>query len=118
TDGGAGCGVPSSHETLFMRRRPMTHNTQTASSFIVENRYEGPPNYGNGGYVAGRLAALLGAPQAVISLMRPAPVDTPLSVAASPSGGLALMEGDQPVLTAVADDTPINVPQTLVLDRA
>jgi hypothetical protein len=92
--------------------------TSHSQTMIIHQRFSGPPGCGNGGYVSGRLAALLDEPQVVVSLMRPTPVDTPLPVEALPGGGIALMVGGQPAVTAMADQTPLHVPPTLTLDRA
>jgi hypothetical protein len=72
--------------------------TSHSQTMIIHQRFSGPPGCGNGGYVSGRLAALLDEPQVVVSLMRPTPVDTPLPVEALPGGGIALMVGGQPAV--------------------
>ncbi|MBK1659474.1 hypothetical protein [Paracraurococcus ruber] len=48
---------------------------------VVEGRFRGPAGIGNGGYVAGRMAALLGARPAEVTLRRGWPLDVPLRVA-------------------------------------
>lgn len=48
---------------------------------LIEGRFRGPEGIGNGGYVAGRMAALLGAQPAEVTLRRGWPVDVPLSIA-------------------------------------
>lgn len=48
---------------------------------IIESRYNGPPNSGNGGYTAGLLAGHLGAVPAEVTLRRPPPLSVPLTVA-------------------------------------
>jgi hypothetical protein len=47
---------------------------------LVPRRFCGPPSSGNGGFTAGALAALVGAPTASVSLLAPPPLDTPMSV--------------------------------------
>jgi hypothetical protein len=45
---------------------------------VVERRYNGPPDSGNGGYTCGLVAAAYGAAPAEVTLRRPPPLDTPL----------------------------------------
>jgi hypothetical protein len=47
---------------------------------IIEARFNGPPGSGNGGYSAGLFTAQLPAGEFEITLRRPPPLDTPLSV--------------------------------------
>ena len=42
--------------------------------------FNGPPTSANGGYTCGRVAQLVGAEVAEVSLRSPPPLDTPLSV--------------------------------------
>lgn len=48
---------------------------------LIEGRFRGPDGIGNGGYVAGRMAALLGTQPAEVTLRRGWPVDVPLGIA-------------------------------------
>jgi hypothetical protein len=65
---------------------------------IIERRYCGPTGSGNGGYVCGRIAAL--APGGVtVRLLRPVPLDTPLTVIRQ-DDRLELFDGDTPVAQA------------------
>jgi hypothetical protein len=47
---------------------------------VIEGRFRGPDGIGNGGYVAGRMAALLGSQPAEVTLRRGWPVDVPLAI--------------------------------------
>lgn len=47
-------------------------------TIVIEPRYSGPPNTGNGGYVAGRFAAGTEAP-AEVTLRKPIPLGVPLT---------------------------------------
>lgn len=73
-------------------------------SIVVEHRFRGPPNSGNGGYVAGRLAAFLDG-AAEVTLRRPPPLDTDLTVTAIEDGSLALLHAD----ALVAQARPVTV---------
>ena len=50
------------------------------SEYRVAAQFRGPPGTGNGGYVAGRAALLLGDGPAEVTLRRPVPLDTALQV--------------------------------------
>ena len=47
---------------------------------LIEARFRGPPGVGNGGYVAGRMAALLGRQPREVTLRRGWPLDVPLEI--------------------------------------
>ncbi|TDH64103.1 hypothetical protein E2C06_01770 [Dankookia rubra] len=47
---------------------------------LIKGRFRGPDGIGNGGYVAGRMVALLGSQPAEVTLRRGWPVDVPLSI--------------------------------------
>lgn len=55
---------------------------------MVPGRFNGPPHSGNGGYVAGLLAARLDRPDAPVEvdLLAPPPLDEPLAVVATDDG--------------------------------
>ena len=66
---------------------------------VIDPRFCGPPDCGNGGYVAGLLAAPLGAASEV-RLRAPAPLDEPLEVRVGAEGGRELWHGEQLLATA------------------
>lgn len=75
-----------------------------SGTVTIPPRYNGPPHSSNGGYACGRAAALLGDVPAEVSLRRPPPLGTPLSV----EGGVdtvALRDADQVVVEARAVQT-------------
>src|SRR5215203_5504910 len=65
---------------------------------VIERRYNGPPDSGHGGYSAGRAAALVEGP-AEVTLRRPPPLETPLTVRREDNGA-ALLDGEHVVATA------------------
>lgn len=76
----------------------------------IDTRFNGPPDSGNGGYVAGRLAALLGDTAAAeVTLRLPPPLGRPLQVRAD-GDGLALHDGDALIASARAAD-PTTLPE-------
>lgn len=62
------------------------------ATLSIDRRFCGPPGSGNGGYTAGRLAALIGDP-AEITLRRPPPLETEMRVERAGSR-LLLMHGE------------------------
>lgn len=76
---------------------------------LIGRRYNGPPTSGNGGYTAGLVAARLDGPGEV-TLRRPPPLATPLSVVVV-DGGIEVRDGDAVVAVGAptappADDVP------------
>jgi hypothetical protein len=68
------------------------------TSIIVDRRYCGPPNSGNGGYVCGRLAQHIPG-GAEVTLRAPPPLDKPLDVVATDDGLWELRDGAAVVAT-------------------
>src|SRR6267154_1295695 len=62
------------------------------TSVIIDKRYCGPPNSGNGGYICGRLARHIPG-GAEVTLRAPPPLDRPLDVAAMDDGSWELRDG-------------------------
>jgi hypothetical protein len=75
--------------------KPQTASTPDAGrteSLVIGSRFCGPPGCGNGGYVAGRIAAYLHGPAAV-TLRRPPPLATPMTVEQDGGGSVRLHHG-------------------------
>ena len=80
------------------------------TGLLVPARFNGPARSGNGGYVAGSLAALVpGAEGAAVevTLRRPPPLDVALQVTRS-DGTTVLGPGNAPVATARLVDEPLD----------
>jgi hypothetical protein len=72
----------------------------------IPSRFCGPPGSGNGGYVCGSLAACADTP-AVVTLRRPTPLDTLLTVESHADGSVLLRDGDTLIAEAKsARDAP------------
>lgn len=85
---------------------------------IIDRRFRGPPNSGNGGYVCGAMAERLG-PAAEITLMAPPPVETLLELRDGEGGVLDLWHGETRVASGQAiDGTDIEPPPPVDLARA
>src|SRR5271169_2156812 len=57
---------------------------------IIDSRYNGPQSSGNGGWVAGSLARLLGTGPVSVTLRAPAPLAVPMFVRWRDDGGATL----------------------------
>ena len=75
----------------------------------IDPRFCGPPDCGNGGYVAGRLARHLPG-SCEVSLRAPAPLDTPLEVHRVEDPGLELRSGDLLIARARPAELALEAP--------
>ena len=71
------------------------------TQIIIDKRFCGPPNSGNGGYVCGRLARHIPG-GAEVTLRAPPPLDTPLDAIATDDGTWELRDGGNIVATGRA----------------
>lgn len=79
------------------------------TTLIVERRFRGPPESGNGGYVAGLLARELGGSDCEVTLLKPPPLDCPLTVKRDGTGVL-LMDGEQAIASAAPATVDLEAP--------
>jgi hypothetical protein len=87
------------------------------ATVTVQRRFCGPPDSGNGGYVAGLAAQALGDGPAEVTLRRPPPLDRPLRVEQTATG-IALLDGDAAVAEARPTDRTFDVPPPVRLPDA
>jgi hypothetical protein len=87
------------------------------TSVIIDKRYCGPPNSGNGGYVCGRLARHI-AGAAEVTLRAPPPLDKPLDVVATEDGSWELRDGATVVATGRAAHLELARLETASFDDA
>ena len=81
----------------------------TMATLSIDRRFCGPPSSGNGGYMAGCLAALIGDP-AQITLRRAPPMETRMRVErAGPR--LLLMHGDDLIAEAQKTVVELAIPE-------
>lgn len=74
------------------------------ASVVIDKRFCGPADSGNGGYAAGLFAKTINGP-AEVSLLAPPPLDTPISIINDDNGGLCAQFGD----TIIAKMKPTQV---------
>ena len=79
------------------------------STIRIERRFRGPPETGNGGYVAGLVAAALGGSNCTVTLKSPPPIDEDLTLTTQDSSA-SLMWDDAVVVTASSETVEIDVP--------
>lgn len=83
---------------------------------LIPRRFCGPPNSGNGGYSAGRVAAFVG-PSAEITLRAPPPLDTVLQVQRH-DGHVRLVHGHQLIAEGRATRFELEIPAPPSWDEA
>ncbi|HEX7035193.1 MAG TPA: hypothetical protein VF210_05435 [Pseudomonadales bacterium] len=88
-----------------------------SDTLIVPSRFRGPPNSGNGGYVAGAVAERFplrpGAPEDTaveVTLRAPIPLDTPMRVECSDESHLRVLLGEQLIAEAAPARLAADVP--------
>jgi antitoxin (DNA-binding transcriptional repressor) of toxin-antitoxin stability system len=87
------------------------------STIRIERRFRGPPETGNGGYVAGLVAAALGGSSCTVTLKSPPPIDQELTLETDDRSA-SLFRGDEIVVTASREPVDIAVPVPPTLAEA
>jgi hypothetical protein len=80
-------------------------------TLIINPRYNGPKSSGNGGWVAGSLARLLGTEPVSVSLRAPAPLALPLSVRWRDDGTVTLQNEGSLIAEAGTVPLELDVPK-------
>src|SRR5579864_49928 len=93
-----------------------TMKTQIMQSLTVPARFCGPPDSGNGGYTCGLLAKELGG-GVECTLRSPVPLDVPLDIERSQSGGV-LRHGDKVIIEASFTSIDVAPPVPIDLEAA
>ncbi|MGD8264514.1 MAG: hypothetical protein PVJ22_19275, partial [Desulfobacterales bacterium] len=73
-----------------------------SENVIINKQFTGPPGYGQGGYICGMVAELVGG-AAEVTLRQPAPLEKPLQVQRFDEGDVAISDGD----TLIAKGSPV-----------
>ena len=84
---------------------------------VIDGRYCGPPDSGNGGYVCGLVAGVLGGP-AEVTLRRPPPIGRPLRVVGGPDSLVALLDQDEVVAEGLTARPEVNLPGAVTREEA
>ncbi|HEY1275640.1 MAG TPA: hypothetical protein VGF25_12035 [Thermoleophilaceae bacterium] len=86
-------------------------------SLTLPAHFSGPPGSANGGYTCGRVAGLLGAEVAEVSLRSPPPLERALTVARA-DGGVVVSDGETLVAEARPAELLMDVPDALSVAEA
>jgi hypothetical protein len=89
-----------------------------AETVTIPRRFNGPPDFGHGGYSCGSVAALVEAPAASVSLRRPVPLDTPLEVRRGDDATVALFHHDEVVAEGAPAELELDVPEPVPVEAA
>ena len=81
-----------------------------SAKILVNQRFCGPPDSGNGGYVCGLLGRRFEG-TAEVTLRSPPPLDVPLTVLGDPETGLRIMDGELLIAQACAAKLDLSVPE-------
>jgi hypothetical protein len=88
-----------------------------AHEVVIERRFRGPPESGQGGYSCGLVADRIDGDCATVSLRKPPPLGRALHIAARDSA-VSLLDGDALVAEGHADVLDLDVPEPVDLDAA
>ncbi len=83
----------------------------------IDRRFHGPPDSGNGGYVAGLVGGALGGSGATVTLHRPPPLDRLLELRVIEEGA-ELLDGGERVASAIPGQVEVDVPDPPPFDEA
>jgi len=83
----------------------------------IPARFNGPPSSANGGYTCGLVAGLVGAEEVTVSLRRPPPLETPLSVVFD-GERVELRDGDALVADGEPTELLLDVPEAISHEEA
>jgi hypothetical protein len=98
----------------------MSSDTSSAGidRIIIDPRYNGPNTSGNGGWVAGSLARLLGHESVSVSLRAPAPLNVPMSVYWRGDGAVTLEKDGTLIAEACLAPLTLDLPTAPDPDEA
>lgn len=86
---------------------------------VIERRFRGPEESGNGGYSCGLLARHVDPRSAEVTLRLPPPLDRPLAVGVGEDGGATMRDGDALVAEARSiDGFELEMPDPIGVDEA
>lgn len=87
------------------------------STVRIERRFRGPPETGNGGYVAGLVAAALGGSSCIVTLKSPPPIDQDLTLETD-GASASLFRDEEIIVSASREPIEIDVPPPPTLAEA
>ncbi|MBI5016157.1 MAG: SDR family NAD(P)-dependent oxidoreductase [Deltaproteobacteria bacterium] len=112
----ADCSCACEHAHL-VHAAVREETTAMNENLIVEDRFIGPPGHGQGGYVCGIVAELVGR-AAEVTLRRPVPLSSPLEVRRLDGGGFTLSTQDGVVAEGAPKALDLDVPAPVSYEQA
>ena len=96
-----------------------TTGTDMTDSLVIASRFCGPPDSGNGGYVCGLIAGYLDGP-AEVTLRKPPPLETPLTVERDGDGSVRVRDGHTLIAEATRspDGPALQLPDPVSVQQA
>jgi len=88
-----------------------------AESVVIERRFRGPPDSGQGGYSCGLVADRIEGDCATVTLRQPPPLERPLTIEQL-EASVRLLDGDTLIAEGVADELALDVPDPVSLEAA
>ena len=89
----------------------------TVRQIIIDTRFNGPPDSGNGGYVCGLIANAVDGP-ANCTLRKPPPLGRELTLQTSEQGKAVLRDGDTVIGEAISEPLTLALPEPPSFDEA
>lgn len=87
------------------------------TQIIIESRFNGPPDSGNGGYVCGAVASAVEGPS-VATLRKPPPLDRGLILETVEDGRAVLRDGETVIGEAISGSLELDLPEALSFEEA
>jgi hypothetical protein len=87
-------------------------------SVVIERRFRGPPDSGQGGYSCGLVAEQIDGDCATVTLRKPPPLERQLAIERADDGAVQLLDGDALIAEGTADNLELDVPDPVPLDAA
>jgi hypothetical protein len=89
-----------------------------AETVTIPRRFNGPPDFGHGGYSCGAVAMHVDAPVASVSLRRPVPLDTPLEVRRGDDATVVFLDRGEVVAEGAPAELELDVPEPVPIEAA
>ena len=87
-------------------------------TIVIPRRFNGPPDYGHGGYSCGVVAVEVDARVASVSLRRPPPLDTAMELRRSEDGTVAALHDGDVVAEGARAELSLDVPEPVSVEEA
>lgn len=87
------------------------------SRIVIESRFNGPPDSGNGGYVCGLVAGVVEGPS-IATLRKPPPLERALILETKDDGHAVLRDGETVIGEAIAQNLELELPEAPSFEEA